>query len=212
MQCTCRRPAVKVSYTLSMILLLAGCNLHADCLSCFVLRSVRITLKNNRTLEGYIQWHGAAYKQNAVFPRCILDRDDWIAEYSGNVPIRFYSNLYKIKYPIANVVTRSGDTTTVALAEISTIDTLLLSLDGIEGASSVQTLSDTAIHLLSSTKPLYFYKKDTGVSDDYLLSYNRNIGVVELEKMLTKLWAGDKKYGIENLEKMGVLFLVISYD
>lgn len=54
-------------------------SLHADCLACFELKGVQVTMKDGQKYSGYVGWNHAWFtsREKSRFPDTLLSRESW---------------------------------------------------------------------------------------------------------------------------------------
>uniref|UniRef100_UPI0040495C47 hypothetical protein n=1 Tax=Fulvivirga sp. TaxID=1931237 RepID=UPI0040495C47 len=178
---------------------------QADCLACWSLRNVEISLTNGDTISGFVYWNDQWINTGqSQFPQGFL-------EYHQDKGDSVFIMLKKVR-------TVKND----SISEIKTItedDKLLIRLDQIKsieeinkedeiywGAGELQTFTLEEIEKLN-TNPVAFYHKEIPVTDIYYLSYNSEID----KKKLIELSELSNQTHI-SYESTGVIIITISYD
>jgi hypothetical protein len=187
-------------------------SLHADCLACFELKGVRVTMKGGQKYSGYVGWNTAWFtsREKSKFPDTLLDRERW-----GPYPresIMLYRKVYPIRFPVTALVTRNRDLLTLRFSDVTSMSAKPMEHDGYQGAGGLPVLSMTAIRLLSESKPYASIRQDADVSDHYLISFNPEIDEPKLRKIYDdiKNWLTNEK--IKELEESRIIFFNLSYD
>lgn len=178
---------------------------QADCLACWSLRNVEISLANGDTISGFVYWNDQWINADqSQFPQGFL-------EYHQGKGDSVFTMLKKVR-------TVKND----SISEIKTItedDKLLIRLDQIKsieeinkedeiywGAGELQTFTLEEIEKMS-TNPVAFYHKQIPITDIYYLSYNSEID----KKKLIGLSELSNQTHI-SYESTGVIIITISYD
>ena len=186
--------------------------LHADCLACFELKGVLVTMKDGQKYSGYVGWNHAwfASREKSKFPDTLLNRESWGPYPRKSIPL--YKKVYTIRFPITALVTTTSDLLTLRFSDVETMSAKPMEHDGYQGAGGLPVLSLTAIRLLSESKPYASIKQDADVADHYLISFNPEIDEPKLRKIYDdiKMWLTNEK--IKELEESRIIFFSLSYD
>ena len=186
--------------------------LHADCLACFELKGVRVTMKDGQKHSGYVGWNPAWFtsREKSKFPDTLLSRESWESYPRESIPL--YRNVYRIRFPLTALVTRNRDVLTLRFSDVETMSAKPMEHDGYQGAGGLPVLSLTAIRLLTESKPYAFIKQDADVADYYLISFNPEIDEPKLRNIYDDLkkWLTTDK--INELEESRIIFFNLPYD
>jgi hypothetical protein len=186
--------------------------LHADCLACFELKGVQVTMKDGQKYSGYVGWNPAWFtsREKSKFPDTLLSRESWGPYPRESIPL--YRKVYTIRFPMTALVTRKGDSLTLRFSDVETMSGKPMEHDGYQGAGGLPVLSLTAIQLLSKSKPYASIKQDADVADHYLISFNPEIDETKLRKIYDdiKIWITKDK--IKKLEESRIIFFSLAYD
>ena len=189
----------------------------ADCLACWELRKVKITLTNSDTLSGFVQW-------NEAWLPGITGLKEWRNKFPESlVPFYYYRNLFygdsmKILVIKDLVIVKNDSmpefkaTTPDNLLRFdhSAIKTIVELDDNSEkynGAGDIPTFTLGDLNKLQ-TNPYAIILIDGIVADIYILSYNPEI----TRKQLELINADNYGNQIDELNKQGVITVNISYD
>jgi hypothetical protein len=177
---------------ISILFLFLGAELvKADCIACWELRKVEITLNNGEQVIGLVQWN-----------------DGWLGGYGGIEEWKTWSNrfpenfvfyrknndLYKYFFLFSNIDSIATDSipNTVYIADkksqrrlniddVSSIKSMAQNFK-IAGAGVLPVFTTAEIALLK-TNPIGLFYYDGGVADEWLISYNPQITWFELQEI-----------------------------
>ncbi len=187
-------------------------NLHADCLACFELKGVQVTMKDGQKYSGYVGWNPAWFtsREKSKFPETLLSRESWGPYPRESIPL--YRKVYTIRFPMTALVTRNRDLLTLRFSDVETMSAKPMEHDGYQGAGGLPVHSLMAIRLLSESKPYASIKQDADVADHYLISFNPEIDEPKLRKIYDdiKNWLTNEK--IKELEESRIIFFSLAYD
>ena len=186
--------------------------LHADCLACFELKCVQVTMKDGQKYSGYVGLNPAWFtsREKSKFPDTLLRRESWGPYPRESIPL--YRKVYTIRFPTTALVTRNSDLLTLRFSDVESMSANPMEHDGYRGAGGLPVLSLTAIRLLSESKPYAFIKQDADVSDHYLISLNPEIDEPKLRKIYDDLKNWITKDKLKELEESRIIFFSLSYD
>lgn len=186
--------------------------LHADCLACFELKGVQVTMKDGQKHTGYVGWNPAWFtsREKSKFPDTLLNRESWGPYPRESIPL--YRKVYTIRFPVTALVTGTRDSLTLRFSDVDTMSAKPMEHDGYQGAGGLPVLSLTAIRLLSESMPFASIKQDAEVVDHYLISFNPDIDETELLEIYDKLkkWITPEK--MKELEESRIIFYSVAYD
>jgi hypothetical protein len=158
----------------------------ADDEPCARLRGVIVQMKDGRELAGYVEWNPYLFKEGAKFPKCLIDSQNW-RHPEDHGQLQLYTELY----PVARVlgferkflVTTQAQMQALPITQIAKITALPKSHDGYGVYGETPLLqSPKAVRWLVSEKPQAVIRYSLAF-DGMLISYNREIGRQELEKI-----------------------------
>ncbi len=185
----------------------------ADCLACWELKYVKITLTNNQVTEGYIKWSELWLRiknpENRQFEsfteKFIFTMEGW--DWAKTI---LYKQVYKLgdHLPITGLVTSYNSIDTIIVSDIRKIDILNKYHNNLEGAGDITELNEESIELLNK-EPIVWYMEEGIVSETLFLSYNEKIirdQLIEISEA-NDYWLRRKSY-----EEEGVLIIMISWD
>ncbi|MDD3927047.1 MAG: hypothetical protein PHT33_10380 [bacterium] len=199
---------------------------YADCIACFELKGVKVELKNGKIASGYVAWNSAWFEAEGYKPKSPYALVDSKEANRRKQPLVLYKKLYSIEKPFRKLhgeckpgtvlVTSEADTVKLPLAEIRHIKAKPMKYDGYTGAGNIPRYSKKALEMLINAEPVAVIVEDTGVSDDYYISYNQAISEKELKKrredvnngLLGEKWTET----VKKLEKDRIVTLSIGYD
>ncbi|HMG89830.1 MAG TPA: hypothetical protein VK589_07215 [Chryseolinea sp.] len=184
----------------------------ADCLACWELRKVEITLKNGETRTGFVFWNEAWLDETI---------ENW-KELRNKFPENFMA-LHRSKpgqniYLLTKLTTVKNDSLQEFKAitkedqlgirpdEVTVITELDQGLKKYEGAGKIPVYTLEELNKLN-TNPYATYQYEGAVSDDFFLSYNKKITRQQLKKI-----SENNEIGPDELTKMGVIIVTIGYD
>jgi hypothetical protein len=153
---------------------------------CARLRGVIVQLKDGRELTGYVEWNPYLFKEGAQFPKSLIDQPSWKCP-DEHGQLRLYAEVY----PVARVlgiegkllVTTQAQMRALRASQIVKVTALPRQHDGYGVYGEIPLLpSPEAVRWLVSEKPQAVINEST-VFDGMLISYNREIGRRELEKI-----------------------------
>jgi hypothetical protein len=188
----------------------------AECLACWSLHGVKVSTYKGDTIVGYVAWNpywltAPERVWGLPFPKSMMNHFNE----NKQKELSIYRDIHWFKFPdpydsmlvCSTSVASYNDILTVKIAEISKILRRKGKYDAFEGAGEMPVLSKTAISL-TRRKPLYWYHRNTGVSDIYFYSYNSNVNADSLVKIADCEWYVRR----DDFEKNRVLIIEISYD
>ena len=186
--------------------------LHADCLACFELKGVQITMKDGQKYSGYVGWNPAWFtsREKSKFPDTLLRRESWGPYPRESIPL--YRKVYSIRFPVTSLVTNNSDLLTLRFSVVESMSAKPMEHDGYQGAGGLPVLSLTAIRLLSESKPYASIMLDADVADHYLISFHPEIDEPKLRKIYDGIKNGIAKDKIKELEESRIIFFIASYD
>lgn len=206
----CRKSTWRLFRLLSLILFptlfssIIVNDVKAVCLACSELRGVKISMKDGHTHEGYVHWNEAWLKnQSPRFPDSLIDP---IASVEHK-QLTLYKQIFPITKPVKSVVTTESYLTKVERSQIATITANPMKYDGYDG-TSLNLVSKVALNWLTTEKQAAILLiENTGVSDEYIISYNSKITNA---KKLKKIFKEEKNK--QKLERMRILVMSFAYD
>jgi hypothetical protein len=190
---------------------LAPSDCIAECLACWELKGVIVTLKNGKIIKGYAAWNDAWAAMNyefrgklskkKKFPEVIFD------PLAGIEDIAIYTHVRSVKYPPKRVVA-TRQPIVVKVKKIRDVELNPGSHDGYCGAGSLPVVSLRIARLLQ-TKPMASCVYEEGSAEVNLLSYDRSFRAEEFKRLC------EKRISDEEFEKMNmenVIRLEYAYD
>lgn len=201
------------SFFVIIICVLFSFHAKADCIACWSLVKVNITLTNGDSVTGFVKWNDTwlVYTPNEI---------EWIDKFPESL-IYYYNNnsysseltvikrLYNVKIDslIELKITSPEDLLKFDISEIRTIEKIPNNTESYSGAGDLPTFSKDNIEKLQ-TEPFAQVRFEASLSDVYMLSYNPEI----TEEQLAVYNESNYYSKIEELNKQGVITIVVSYD
>ncbi len=186
---------------------------YADCLACWRLQNVRITMTNNEVIEGYIKWNESWLPEsrsennqlNSFYEKYLLAAENWNWE-----KLTIYKDVYELKQTlkISGLITSEESITEINIKEIIGIELYKNEKNNLEGAGDITDLEEESIELLKKP-PKYMHKEEGTVSVTYFLSYNENINK---ESLIEISETSDYWLKRRNYEKDKVIIIIESWD
>lgn len=178
----------------------------ADCLACWQLYGVTITMRDGQILEGHIVWNHSWYQTNEKdFPRNILKLENRMKE------LKYYYDIQSIKYPIEGLKVSAGPIKMLPLRNIAKIELRKSIHDGYGGAGDIPEVRKRWVKALQTRKPVTIYETSGGLSDIFFLSYNKAITKEVWENALKSPF-GPIIESSNELEKIQIIKLVFPFD
>ncbi|MTI41729.1 hypothetical protein [Fulvivirga lutimaris] len=194
------------SIFIMVLLCLSPKLVHADCLACWSLRNVEISLANGDTISGFIYWNDQwvnSTKQNQ-FPKNLLefhrDKGDSVFTLLKEVKTINNDSISEIK------AINEDDKLLIRVEQVIAIKEINKDDDIYWGAGELNTFTLEEINKLN-TNPISFFHKEIPVTDIYYLSYNSEIN----KKKLIELSELSNQTHI-SYESMGVIIITVNYD
>ncbi|MBI4962542.1 MAG: hypothetical protein HY913_04635 [Desulfomonile tiedjei] len=174
-------------------LVLTDCHAQSpeDCIACWRLKGVLVSLRDGTTIKGYAIWndnwaalglgsYGEKQKQGPEikieFPKVIFDPRAKIPK------ISVYTHLRSIKYPVANGLVTLRDPVQVNAEDIKDLKLNPGPHDGYKGAGRLPIVSERIADLLQ-TKPSASCHYDEGAGDMYWVSYDKSFAAEKLQRL-----------------------------
>ena len=190
-------------------LCLALTEAKADCVACWTLELVEVTLADNTTKTGYMMWNDQWL--NVSVSGCSFD--DKVKKCFQESHLQgfvLYKQIYALgsHLPCEGVVTTQSSIDSIHMDKVKEITQLPDQKEKISGAGEITTQSEQSIKLLNK-KPFCFYREEDTVSETYFLSYNNKIDVAQLQEI-----GKTRDYWLKrsSFEKQGVIIIMISWD
>jgi hypothetical protein len=179
---------------------------QADCLACWSLRNVEISLTNGDTISGFVYWNDQWVNNNTnQFPKNFLqfhlDRGDSVFTLLKKVRTVNNDSIAEFKAITEN------DKLLIRLEQVISIKEINKEDEIYWGAGELQTFTLEEIEKLN-TNPEAFYHKEIPVTDIYYLSYNSEI---DKKKLIELSELSNQTHHI-SYESTGVIIITISYD
>jgi hypothetical protein len=185
---------------------------EADCLACWELRKVEITLKNGESRTGFVRWNEAWLNETIK---------NW-KELRNAFPENFMA-LHRSKpgqniYLLTKLTTVKNDSVKEFKAitkedqliiqpdEITTITEFDKDLKKYEGAGEIPVYTREELIKLN-TNPYATYQYVGPVSDAYFLSYNKKVTRQQLKEI-----SENNELESDELTRMGVIMVTVGYD
>ncbi len=197
----------------TVLLLLFTKPILADCIACWELKYIRITLNNEKVIEGYFRW-------NEVWPKVFNKENKELntfyqevvvyKNYIGQKNLILYNQIYQIESPLTffALYTTTDLVDTVNIENIKSIEIINLNEKSIVAAGDITDLEINSKKLLKKT-PISFYHDEGICGETFFLSYNDRINEDSL-KQISKTrdcWLKRKYY-----EEQNVILITNSWD
>jgi hypothetical protein len=194
---------------------------YAECLACWNLNSCEVELKDNKTVTGYIPWNSTVIiyhedGRNSTYMRVPFDSiadniDNLLKAKINTLTLYPIDGLVKVQYPYPGLLVAFKEPLKINTEDIVGIKRVKGKYDGIGGAGSVQFVERTVARKLIREKPLAQCNEDSGVSEEYWLSYNPDIGREDLKCMCERRKCSKtERERIKN--STNVYHISVSYD
>jgi hypothetical protein len=198
---------------LAILIIVTGFNTaRADCLNCWELRKVEITLNNGQIITGYVKW-------NEIWLNDVLDTAVWKNRFPESL-LPYYQNLsYKWDlefitelFIISNdsidefIATKAESTGNLDYTKIKSVRELDVSTKKYQGIDEIQILAQKDIDRLKSNPVAVFYY-DAGIFGTYFLSYNPAI----THKVLNGINEQNYQKMVTDLKAKGVIVYTFGY-
>jgi hypothetical protein len=201
----------KISILFLLLFLIDVSLAMADCLACWELRKVEVSLKSGQRMVGFVHWNESWLyvipnwkKFENKFPENFL-------EYVRNKPQKQMLLLTKLT-TIKNdslfefKAITPNDEIFIKTDDVKSIVELEKDAPKYQGAGSLPKYSQEVINMLK-TNPYATYHKDIGVADFYYLSYHLAVNRRRLKEI-----SEENNDNEERLAKLGVILVAMSYD
>jgi len=194
------------------LITLLAIQLRADCLACWQLKHVVITLQNGESIEGYIRWNDIwveIYSNEDLSSRSLMEKVSQLQLDTEWYDLVVYRDIYFTgdNLPFHTIVA-SNRIDTIKSDQLRDLSELKMDIQSHEGAGNIMNLEDESIKLIKE-KPLYYFKVEGEVSETHYLSYNP---LITKEDLI--LISKDSKYYLkrEKYEEQKVIIIVVSWD
>lgn len=195
-----------------LIVLLSFNSAKADCLNCWELRKVEITLNNGQIITGYVKW-------NEIWLNDVLDTTVWKNRFPESL-LPYYQNLsYKWDlefitelFIISNdsidefIATKAESTGNLDFTKIKSVREIDKGAKIYHGIDEIQILSQNDIDKLKRNPVAVFYY-DAGIFGTYFLSYNPAITA----KVLSGINEQNYQKMVVDLKAKGVIVYTFGY-
>ena len=195
-----------------LIVLLSFNSAKADCLNCWELRKVEITLNNGQIITGYVKW-------NEIWLNDVLDTTVWKNRFPESL-LPYYQNLsYKWDlefitelFIISNdsidefIATKAESTGNLDFTKIKSVREIDKGAKIYHGIDEIQILSQNDIDKLKRNPVAVFYY-DAGIFGTYFLSYNPAITA----KVLSGINEQNYQKMVTDLKAKGVIVYTFGY-
>ena len=195
-----------------LIVLLSFNSAKADCLNCWELRKVEITLNNGQIITGYVKW-------NEIWLNDVLDTTVWKNRFPESL-LPYYQNLsYKWDlefitelFIISNdsidefIATKAESTGNLDFTKIKSVREIDKGAKIYHGIDEIQILSQNDIDKLKRNPVAVFYY-DAGIFGTYFLSYNPAIA----HKVLSGINEQNYQKMVTDLKAKGVIVYTFGY-
>jgi len=195
-----------------LIVLLSFNSTKADCLNCWELRKVEITLNNGQIITGYVKW-------NEIWLNDVLDTTVWKNRFPESL-LPYYQNLsYKWDlefitelFIISNdsidefIATKAESTGNLDFTKIKSVREIDKGAKIYHGIDEIQILSQNDIDKLKRNPVAVFYY-DAGIFGTYFLSYNPSITA----KVLSGINEQNYQKMVTDLKAKGVIVYTFGY-
>lgn len=203
----------RILIIIGLVIIISLKSSFADCLACWELKYVKITLTNNHVTEGYIQWSELWLRiknpENKQFEsfheKYIFTMESW--NWKNSI---LYEQIFEFKehLPARVLVASNNLIDTISVSAIRDIEILKKDNSNFTGAGDILGLDSISIELLDK-EPISWYRDGGSVSETLFLSYNEKINKDQLIEISREsgYWLKRKSY-----ESEGVLIIMISWD
>ncbi len=185
-------------------------NLSADCLSCWELYNVKITLKSGEILEGHITWNDSWIDNLETRNLPMYKRVNYKMKNDTLYNLILYRDIAKLgdHLPCSGGIVSSIKIDTLELNEFTNINNIQSPDKRYSGAGWIQQLDSNSLELLNN-KPINFIREESIGAESFFLNYNLNIDMDSL-----KVIANDREFWLNkrNYEKMKVIGLIYGWD
>ena len=194
---------------LIIILTLISFNLSADCLACWELYNVEITLTNGEVVKGYITWNDS-WINLETRKLSILKKVQYQLENTSWYELTLYHEVLKLgnHLPCANGIISTNKIDTLELNDFKNIEAIPTLEKRYIGAGEIQNLDDESIKLLKN-EPINFIREEGIGAQSFYLNYNPEISLEDLQKI-----SNDKDfwYKRKSFEKNKIIGLIYGWD
>lgn len=184
----------------------------ADCLNCWELRKVEITLNNGQIITGYVKW-------NEIWLNDVLDTTVWknrfpesLLPYYQNLgykwDLEFITELFIIKNDSIDefIATKAESTGNLDYTKIKSVREIDKEAKIYHGIDEIQILSQNDIDKLKRN-PVAVFFYDAGIFGTYFLSYNPAITA----KVLNGINEQNYQKMVTDLKAKGVIVYTFGY-
>lgn len=194
---------------LIIIFCIISIQIFADCLSCWELFNVAITLNNDEIIQGYITWNDSWINDSKIRKLSIYEKFNYKLLNNDRFKLILYNKIVVLEDHLpCNGVVSSTSIDTLSLDDFSNIEILPTQKKRYNGTGKILSLDNESIELLKN-KPFNYIFDGGQFADVFYLNYNSNISLEALHEM-----AEDKEFWIKRkfYEKMKVIGLMFSWD
>lgn len=192
---------------LSVLLLSISTFCQADCLACWNLKYVKITLDSGEEVKGYIKWNYAwsvwledpTTKLTESFPENFIK---FYKKYKkGQAEIGLYKSIHKFgdNQKWASYFYLEDELSIINFDSIVIIEKITNDIDNIAGAGDLAKLSSKAFPF-TTKEPLSVNEYDDGGCMYYFLNYNSTISKEDVNEMIkSDFWSKEEEYSSKNI-------------
>ena len=206
-----KRKVLQLSF-LICVFLFNGFSATADCLACWELKKVHITLKNDKEITGFVRWNEIwiyrmenSEELKNKFPQSLVPYYGYIK----NSELLIYTQLIDVgNDSIMNFkATSESSIQKIKVSDIDTIKEIQSDSEKVYGAGDLPAFSDKELKLLKKN-PYATHSFNVNVADVFFLSYSAEIKREDLAKISKTDYYLKKK----DLLEQDIVIIILSYD
>ncbi len=199
---------------LTLLIILIGFNTtQADCLACWELRKVEITLTNGEIISGYIEWNESWLGEVSLYTQWQNKFPESLIPYYKSLKYERKIILYKEIFIIKNdsidefAATKEECKLNLDYRKVKSVRELDKKAKRYHGADDLPVFTQEQIDKLK-TNPFAMVEIDESVFSVFFLSYNPEI----TRKQLNKITENDREQRAIEFKNKGVIVYIIGYD
>lgn len=193
---------------LAILMIATGFNTaKADCVACWELRKVEITMTDGKIVNGYVKW-------NEIWLNDVLDTSVWknkfpesLLPYYQNLSYKWDLELFTEIFTIKNdsidefIATKAESTGSLDYTKIKSVRELDKGSKIYHGVDEIMVLTQSDIDRLRTNPVATFYFLDASSIETYFISYNKAI----TRKELSRINEGNLRQMATELKAKGVV-------